>query len=424
MGSPYSSQSVSNYNSNPPPDDGSETEANEITWATIKEKLTDPLNAQTSAQESAISTGFGKVVGGAGITSVSATYTVLSTDQGKLVRATVAGITITTPDAADVGEPFVFAISNETAGDITIDGSGSQTIDGAATQIVPSGAGLTLFTNGSNWFSTGKNYRLGRLPRGYIDGCTLSNNATDATNDINIAAGVCRDSSNSVDITVAAMTGKQLDANWVPGASAGMRNSAAGIADTTYHIYAVAKADGTQDIYAHTSTVVATVLTALQAESGGAEYIYARRIGSIMRASASIVGFSQNGDEFLRKGSIIDVSVGNPGTSAVLRTMSVPVGIVVWHIGNWAVRADTDTASSLYVSSPDVNDEPPGTTGAPLGTIVHTDEAVANMMRHNGNPQTTRTNTSAQVRTRISVSSAAVNLYGATLGWIDRRGRE
>lgn len=143
------------------------------------------------------------------------------------------------------------------------------------------------------------------LPRGYIDGCTLSNNGSDATNDIDIAAGSCRDSTNSVNITVAAMTGKQLDANWAPGGSAGMRYSGAGIANTIYYIYAVAKADGTQDIYADPSATIATVLTHLQAETGGANYIYARYIGAIIRESAAIVPFTQKRNIFQRKSHVI-----------------------------------------------------------------------------------------------------------------------
>src|SRR5690242_6015997 len=43
MANPYLSPSLANYNANPPPDDGSATDANEITWAGIRAKLTDPL---------------------------------------------------------------------------------------------------------------------------------------------------------------------------------------------------------------------------------------------------------------------------------------------------------------------------------------------------------------------------------------------
>lgn len=257
-----------------------------------------------------------------------------------------------------------------------------------------------------------------RLPRGYIDGCIISN-GTDATNDINIAAGVCRDSTNTVDITVAAMTGKQLDANWAAGGSAGMRNSAVGIADTTYHIYAVATAAGTQDIYAHTSTTVATVLAALQAESGGSSYIYARRIGSIIRASSTILAFTQNHDEFILTSPPLDVEATNPGTSAVLRTMSVPSGIKV----KWQGQANWNGVTNLayiYLSSPDQTDSAAVGGAAPLnngGTTVSPSLLIAT-------PNSVWSNTSAQIRSRVSASGASDVLRIVTNGWTDYRGKE
>lgn len=204
------------------------------------------------------------------------------------------------------------------------------------------------------------------LPRGYIDGCILSN-GTDATNDINIAAGVCRDSTNAVDITVSALSGKQLDANWAAGGTAGMRNSAAGITDTTYHIYAVrTAASSTADIYAHTSTTVATVLTALQAETGGADYVYARRIGSIVRASSTIVGFLQVGDRFLKTAPTLDVNDTNVNSSATL-TFGVPTGIRVFAKFNWS--SDGLNNMAIHFSALDVTDQAASVSAAPLGQL-------------------------------------------------------
>lgn len=257
----------------------------------------------------------------------------------------------------------------------------------------------------------------GVLPRGYIDGCILSN-GTDATNDINISAGVCRDSTNAVNITVAAMAGKQLDANWAPGAAAGMRNSAAGIADTTYHIYAVAKADGTQDIYAHTSTTVATVIAALQAESGGADYLYARHIMSIVRVSSAIRGFVQRqGNKVHWKTPILDVDDDNPGTSAVSRTLSVPTGIVVEAMINVTVDSSSTGQIALYLSSLDCDDMAASFTVAPLTTLTVT------VSNDNGvGPLNIFTNTSGQIRSRLGASSTSDYLRIATIGFVHPRG--
>lgn len=259
------------------------------------------------------------------------------------------------------------------------------------------------------------------LPRSYLAGCTLSNNGSDATNDIDIAAGACRDSTNAANITVAAMT-KRLDANWAAGTNQGMRYSGAAIADTTYGIWAVAKADGTQDIYAYPNSgapSAATVLAALQAETGGADYLYVRRIGCIMRASSAIVAFSQWGDEFLRNAAVLDVDVTNPGTSAVDRTLSLPLGVKVWAILNHNVGGSGAADNRMLISAKDVADAAASATVAPL-----VNAGTGSLSAADPNQSVVRTNTSAQIRTRNVGSDGNVAVRIATVGWIDRRGRD
>lgn len=251
-----------------------------------------------------------------------------------------------------------------------------------------------------------------RLPRGYIDGCTISNSTGDATNDIDIAAGVCRDSTNVVDITVPATSGKQLDANWAAGGSAGMRNSAAGIANTTYHIYAVrTAASATADIYAHTSTTVATVLTALQAESGGSSYVYARRIGSIVRASTAIVPFVQIGDDFRFVSTRQDFN-STPLTGGNTLTLSVPSGIKVKARGG---SYYDQNLGRLFVTALDETAETPGTASG-LGTYFDS----GGIGRGNGVWEVW-TNTSAQIRFYVNNNVATII---TTRGWIDPRGKD
>lgn len=157
MADPYTPVSITGYNSNPPVDDGSQTEANRVKWSTIKTKITDPVKTRTDTMDTNIAAAFGKV--DSGVTSTAISYTVISTDQGKLVRATASGITITTPDATDVDSPFVFELLNDSSGDITLDGSGSQTVDGDASVTVPAGTGARVRTDGSNWFTGGQNFQ-------------------------------------------------------------------------------------------------------------------------------------------------------------------------------------------------------------------------------------------------------------------------
>lgn len=51
---PYTSQTISGYNSSPPPDDGSQVASNEITWAKHKDKLGDPVKTLAEAIDTAV----------------------------------------------------------------------------------------------------------------------------------------------------------------------------------------------------------------------------------------------------------------------------------------------------------------------------------------------------------------------------------
>jgi hypothetical protein len=283
---------------------------------------------------------------------------------------------------------------------------------GVATEVTL-GTGLSLSSSSLSATSA--------LPRGYIDGLILSN-GTDATNDIDIAAGKCRDSTDAVDIVIATALGKQLDANWAAGGTTGTpvggRNSTAGQAwdDGTWHCYAVrTAASSAGDIYFHKSTTVATVLTALQAESGGTDYIYARRIGSITR-STSIRPFVQDGDEFLLKTPLNSYSSSNPGTSAVTYTVvGVPTGVKMGALLNGYARFAT-TGNGIYrVFSSDETDAAVDATN--MTGREATDDYSSFML-------TVRTNTSAQAKFRFSVSAGSDAMNINCRGWIDSRGKD
>lgn len=170
MGNPFTSVSVSSYNSNPPSDDGQQTSSNRISWAGIKSKLSDPIKTAFDNLVSALVTSFGKVAGG--VTKVTDNYTILASDQGKLVvLESGSNKTFTLPAAATVGSPFMFQVLNLSTSSLTLDPPGSETIDGDATLAVLSGGGLTIQTDGANWFTAGQNY-VDRspitLPEGYL----------------------------------------------------------------------------------------------------------------------------------------------------------------------------------------------------------------------------------------------------------------
>jgi hypothetical protein len=194
-----------------------------------------------------------------------------------------------------------------------------------------------------------------------------------------------------------------------------MRNSAAAITDTTYHIYAVSKADGTQDYYAHTSTTVATVITALQAESGGTDYLYARRIGSIVRASGTILAFTQGGSSVRREYTyttpVLDVAVTNLTTARSTYTLaSLPVGLRIKARTRWYMSHASSGTSILVV---DLNE----TDAAPAATspLISQNTQVAGGVVSGF--ADIFTNTSAQIGARSTQSNTTLNLVSC--GWID-----
>lgn len=151
MGNPYTSQTIAGYNSSPPPDDGTQSEANRVNWSKHIDKIGDPLKTLAEGVNSSVSTAFGKIAFN-NINTQAGNYTVQDADQGKLIQVTAAA-TITTPAAGTVGVPFMFSVRNDHTDSITIDGNGTETIDGNLTFTLPAGNAVILLTDGSNWFS-------------------------------------------------------------------------------------------------------------------------------------------------------------------------------------------------------------------------------------------------------------------------------
>jgi hypothetical protein len=253
----------------------------------------------------------------------------------------------------------------------------------------------------------------GSMDRGQIWGLTLSNNATDPTNDIDIAVGEARDVDDSADMALASALIKQLDAAWAVGTNQGMLDTGS-IANATYHIFLIKRTDtGVVDILASTSATAPTMPT---------NYTKKRRIGSIVRTGAAIKTFVQDGDLFTWKVPVQDVNASNPGTSAVTRTLTLPTGIrtqaniSVFGIGT---AVSTDHPAGIFISDLSQTDTAPTGTGVLTQYIFHGSASALYI----ASTMSVYTNTSAQVRSRIEVSTAATILRIVTHGWTDTRGR-
>ncbi len=241
--------------------------------------------------------------------------------------------------------------------------------------------------------------------QGHLWGLTLSNNVTDPTNDIDIAVGSARDSTNAVNMVLAAALTKQLDVAWAVGSGLGGLDTGA-IANTTYHIWLIKRSD--------TGVVDALFSTSATAPTMPASYDYKRRIGSIVRASAAIRGFTQTGDEFHHATASQDINTTTLGTTAVTYTLAtIPIGISVEaFIRVSMVHASVNNVLVTSLSEADLL--PNALAGQFTLYLPVAGQAVAVTLR-------IRTNTSAQIRGRSS--AASTSLYGHSFGWVDTRGR-
>ena len=322
----------------------------------------------------------------------------------KVILKTAADVTVWTADP--VAGTGAEAAATETTAGISTEATQAEVNAGTVTGEFISPAKLTAA-------STVAHSLQAALPRSYLAGLSLANNGTDPTNDIDIAVGACRDDANAANIVLASALTKRLDANWVVGTNQGMLDTGA-VGNGTYHLWAIRRSD----------TGVVDILASLSASAPAmpASYDQKRRIGPILRESAAIVPFVQDGDLFQRKTTVGDLAVGNPGTSAVTRTLSVPTGINVRARVQTGINSTTTGLSHIYVYLSDLaaTDEAPAVGLADASTG---DDAGTGLMNGAGNKEV-RTNTSAQVRSRISTSDASLTFYIRTLGWIDTRGRD
>lgn len=246
--------------------------------------------------------------------------------------------------------------------------------------------------------------------KGQLYGLTLSNNTTDATNDIDIAAGEAASTeTNPVLMVLSSAITKRLDASWAVGDGNGGLDTGS-IADTTYHVWLIRRSDtGVVDVLFSTSASSPTMPT---------NYDQKRRIGSILRESSAIVGFSQMGDQFLRDAPIRSVNSANPGSTAVLYSLNVPAGIqVVADITVLLIESPTAADRYLIITCPD-QDNTAAQAGTHTAAIFNTGANEWQFVH-----QLVRTDTSAQVRSDLAASSANLRVQIVVNGWYDNRGR-
>lgn len=259
------------------------------------------------------------------------------------------------------------------------------------------------------------------LPRSYLAGFGLTNNAAATATKVDIAAGQAQDVANASALSLNATLTKDLSAPWAVGSGNGcLGTSVSRTVSTWYHVFIIKRTD--------TSVVDAYCDTSVSAGNIPSPYTLYRRIGSIRTdatGSGQIIAFTQDGDYFRWSQSVLEFSTTNPGTAAVSATLaSVPPGVRVQALINGTLVQNGASLSSVYFSDLSANDEAPVSTGnltpavpgATIGGYVGPTNSVQQLMIH--------TNTTQQIRYRLSFSDANMKIAVVTLGWIDRRGRD
>jgi len=244
----------------------------------------------------------------------------------------------------------------------------------------------------------------------YLGGLTLSNDGTNPTTDIDIAAGISADSTGVDYMKLSSALVKRVSTSWTVGTGQGCLDTGSIPTSGTVHIFEIKRTD----------TSVVDILCSVSASSPTmpSGYTEKRRIGSIMTdGSAHIISFLQRGDDFYWLDPVLDINATD-ATTAATRTISVPSGINVKAYLDVFTLNGSGGISGTYFSSPNVNDDSTSLSANVIPSVGF-DNGTGN--RSAGGQVSVWTNTSAQIRTR---SVASLTLRVSTLGWLDRRGRD
>ena len=245
----------------------------------------------------------------------------------------------------------------------------------------------------------------GALPRGHISGLTVSPNGG---NGIDVAPGVCRDRTNTVDMVLSSTFQGRASTTWVEGSGAttGKRSSIGPgwTANTTYHLFLIAKTDGQVDIGVDTALDASGLLTL------ASDYTYYRRIASArtQSGSATWVAWNQKGNRFEYTIQQQDFATATPITET-LTLVTVPGDIEVFAMLN--VRGNWTSTASFRVYPHFVTDLSPAINNGTLSVSSGSNISVQSLE--------VRTNTSRQIK--IRGSSTSMTAYIINKGYIDLR---
>jgi len=264
------------------------------------------------------------------------------------------------------------------------------------------------------------------LPRAYIDGFITSNNSIDAVNDIDIAAGAAKNSTNVADMNLSSALGKQIDVPWVeggtPGATAGgfpsLLTAGSPVNDTWYRIFIIRRASGQIDAGFDISASAVNLL------ADATDYTEFRQVGWIRYGTAIILPYTQVSDRFELDVEINDLAAGSAITSAQQFTATVPPDGKIHWIGfvNGFDSSPNDLIPTVTrFFDPDKTDVAVSRVNATL--LIGSNDAAAGESTDSTYVELF-TDSAQQISWRSDVADASVSFVANTVGWSDRRGKQ
>lgn len=265
-----------------------------------------------------------------------------------------------------------------------------------------------FFDTGAAWVLVAYSAVLG----GFLSGCGLSNDAGTPNTILDVAAGTVASDDGSQYITIGALTGT-TGGTFVAGTGQPKLDAGTVAASTWYHVFAIGQTSATADILFSASATAPTL------PSG---YTVKRRLGSFLTdGSSNILAFTQDGNLFEWASPPNNLAGNTLGTAAITQGLSTPNGVNVQAIIDSRLAALDGVEVQVYFSDLAQSDVAPSNVVCSLaaGWIAG---ATAVVGASAGRYQV-RTNTSSQIRVRLSASTANTTLIINTIGWIDRRGQ-
>jgi len=242
---------------------------------------------------------------------------------------------------------------------------------------------------------------------GLIVGLALSNNGSDANNDVDIATGFCTADDWAGGLALTAALTKRSDAAWSVGSGNGGMDTGSKANDSWGYVWLIGRSDtGVVDALFSASATAPTMPTG---------YDKKRRIGAIYfgATTAPIRAFRQDGDVFTWDVVSQDDNSTNPGTAARTPTLKAPPNSTA--VFDFVLVNGTTAAIQALVTETGQTNSAPSTSIADARTTLINGNVNTEMRR--------KVDSSSQVRSRLSASGASDVQQINTRGFIDLRGR-